>query len=58
MDDKDVKKVIEIIKENPLDDFWDDDESDESGDISNATLFVEIVKMVNKGGYDLVLKKK
>ncbi len=50
MNDEDVKKVVEIIKENPLDDFWAAE--------GNADLFYEIVDMVKEAGYDLVLKKK
>ncbi len=57
MKEEDVKKVIEIIKKDPLDDFWGDYDEDIGRD-SNAYLFNDIVEMVKKAGYELQLIRK
>ena len=50
MTKQDIERIEKLIKENPYDDFWVDD--------NNELLFEEVVEMVNKGGYDLKLIKK
>lgn len=45
-----VKFVMDIIKNNPLDDFWTEE--------NNEFLFEEIVEMCKVSGYELILRKK
>lgn len=48
---KEMKElVMDIIRNNPLDDFWKEK--------NNEFLFEEIIEMCKISGYELVLKRK
>jgi len=51
------EKVYECIR-NDGDSFWNDlDFFDEAGETWNGYLFDDLLKILEKNGYDLVLKK-
>lgn len=45
-----IETVMEIIKHNPLDDFWKEK--------NNEFLFEEIDQMCKVSGYELILRKR
>jgi hypothetical protein len=49
--DENMKEMVfKIIRENPHDDFWKEE--------NNEFLFEEIVEMCKKAGYQLILHKR
>jgi hypothetical protein len=55
--EEDVEKVMTIIDDNPLDEFWEPPKDPQDGE-PNSCLFEDILKMLNNKGWDLVLVKK
>lgn len=49
--DENMKEIVfKIIRENPYDDFWSEE--------NNELLFEEIAEMCKKAGYQLILHKR
>jgi hypothetical protein len=54
--DEDSEKVMMIIDENPIDEFWEPPTDPQDGE-PNSCLFEDILKMLNEAGWDLALVK-
>lgn len=58
MNESDTENVKKILRNNG-DDFWRENHSDmEGGEVDNTWLFDEILEVLNKLGYDLVVVLK